>query len=314
MNIDWNKAYAKLFSLLDNKNEKTYFSGPEFLNILREYNYGIPSYHIYINELKNQDKSTSRKDYYRDEFFKLNENHRKSVCLELGDLFLEKNPESPLVKDYIEFFKGNKKIIATNSKLKQLKEERIESKTELVNDSQKKTTEDSKSPKVFVTYSWDSPEHQEWVRVLVNTLRTKDGIDAMIDEHIMQRETVNLNKMMVDNIYKSDFVVIVLTENYARKANEGLGGVGFESTYLMDILNNPNEKDKIILLNRYNSDSKSAIPNFLNGYSYIDVSGEELEIGYNKLIHKIHKIDMNEIPKLEKKRKLQPRKAKSFDF
>lgn len=315
MKIDWNKAYAILFNLLDNKDEKTYFKGPDFLDVLREYDYGIPSYYIYIDELKKQGKSTSRKNYYRDEFFKLNEPDRKSICSKFGDFFLDKNPESLLVSDYIEFFKGNEKKKAINYKVKALEKiYNIEPQIEFDNDSPKISIEKADSPKVFVTYSWDSSSHQEWVRGLVNTLRTTDGINATFDKHIIQQGTINLNRMMVDNIYENDFIVIVLTENYAKKANEELGGVGVESNYLMNILNDPKKKDKIIILNKHDGNSKSTIPNFLDGYNYIDISDEEFKTGYDKLVYQIHGIDQFEIPKLGKVRELAPKKAKGLKF
>ena len=40
-------------------------------------------------------------------------------------------------------------------------------------------------PKVFISYSWDNSEHEEWVMAFANELRQK-GVDATIDKFITQ--------------------------------------------------------------------------------------------------------------------------------
>ena len=95
-----------------------------------------------------------------------------------------------------------------------------------------------KNTTAFISYSWDSMEHQQWVIGLTNELRKK-GIVATMDLFETQQGTVNLNQMMIKNIKDSDYVVIVLTEEYAKKSNEFQGGVGFETMLTIpDIKNN----------------------------------------------------------------------------
>ncbi|NHA32769.1 hypothetical protein AXF43_25260 [Bacillus paranthracis] len=62
--------------------------------------------------------------------------------------------------------------------------------------------EDTKS--VFISYSWDSPEHQQWVMDLVDLLR-ENGVDASFDMLETQSQTVNLNAMMVSNVRDNDY-------------------------------------------------------------------------------------------------------------
>jgi len=38
----------------------------------------------------------------------------------------------------------------------------------------------SENPRVFISYSWDSPEHKLWVESFAQELR-KEGIDARLD-------------------------------------------------------------------------------------------------------------------------------------
>lgn len=168
--------------------------------------------------------------------------------------------------------------------------------------------------KVFVTYSWDSKEHQKWVMMMTNTLREKDGIDATLDVYEIEGQTKNLNRMMIDNIHGYDYIVVVMTEEYAKKANNEIGGVGYESTALMDIIKNPQERNKVIFLNRYNGNYNSTIPNFARGYSFIDVSDSNLEDGYEKLVRRIKEAPKYVKPGLGNSRELTSEEVGTFSF
>ena len=39
----------------------------------------------------------------------------------------------------------------------------------------------STPPTCFLSYSWDSDEHREWVRALATRLR-EDGVEALLDQ------------------------------------------------------------------------------------------------------------------------------------
>jgi len=81
-------------------------------------------------------------------------------------------------------------------------------------------------PKVFIAYSWDSPEHQQWVAGLAAALRQR-GIDAILDQwHV--RPGQDLAAFMNSAIRESDRVLVICTEAYVQKANDRTGGVGYE--------------------------------------------------------------------------------------
>lgn len=71
--------------------------------------------------------------------------------------------------------------------------------------------------KVFISYSWDSEEHQDWVVELVNTLRSTYGIDAKCDVLL---DKPNLFSMMVQEARLNDKIVIVDTKRYTEKADK----------------------------------------------------------------------------------------------
>lgn len=159
---------------------------------------------------------------------------------------------------------------------------------------------------VFVSYSWDNANHMEWVAYLVNELRKK-GINADFDRNITQQGTVNLNRMMVENFRVSDYIIVVLTENYAQRANDHKGGVGLETTFLEnELLNNTK---KIIPIKRSKSNDSDVIPYCLNGLVYIDFSDDsKFEEGLNELLYKIYGVNQFELEPLGEKPDLTPRK------
>ena len=161
-------------------------------------------------------------------------------------------------------------------------------------------------PSVFISYSWDSEEHENWVTFLAARLR-ENGVDATIDKFETQSKTVNLNRMMVEKIKNSDNILLILTENYAKKADTFQGGVGYETNLLIRyIKDNP---DKIILIMRHKGDYRKAVPFYLEGFHFIDFShDDQFDIKFDELLHRIYQVDVIDVPKVGAKPKLESKK------
>ncbi len=161
-------------------------------------------------------------------------------------------------------------------------------------------------PSVFISYGWDSEEHENWVTVLAAKLR-ENGVDATIDKFETQSKTVNLNRMMIEKIKNSDNIVIILTETYAKKADTFQGGVGYETNLLIRyIKDNP---DKIILIMRHKGDYRKAVPFYLEGFHFIDFShDDQFDIKFDELLHRIYQVDVIDVPKVGAKPKLKSKK------
>lgn len=163
----------------------------------------------------------------------------------------------------------------------------------IINQKETKQKESiSQAKKVFVTYCWtdkygknDTP-HQTKVHSLVNALRKK-GIDATFDKALNDLSTSNnFIRMMVDNIHKSEKVIVVLSEGYAIKANEFKGGAGEEYEL---IINDITENTKKYILVTFSGRSKEIYPFGLKGRDTIDLSSlAKTEI--DSLIRKIKDI------------------------
>lgn len=161
------------------------------------------------------------------------------------------------------------------------------------------------NPTAFISYSWDSTEHKQWVKKLTNNLR-KNGVDATIDDFITQHETVNLNMMMVTQLKNSDYIIIVLTEEYARKADEVKNGVGFET-----ILSMPYVREnlrKIIPIMRHTGDYTKVFPFHLTGVNAIDFTNDdEFNEKLDELIHRIFGAPLYEVEPLGNVPVLKPK-------
>jgi hypothetical protein len=157
----------------------------------------------------------------------------------------------------------------------------------------------------FISYSWDSEEHKEWVLYLANHLRTK-GLEIDTDIFETQIKTVNLNRMMVEKVRDSDFIIIVLTEKYARKADNFEGGVGFESQLTLPLLmENPN---KLVLIMRHQGDYNKVFPFHFKGQYAIDFSNDfEYEAKFEKLIYRLYEKPLYFVQPLGEVPTLEPR-------
>ncbi|MGV7185690.1 SEFIR domain-containing protein [Xanthomonas axonopodis] len=84
-------------------------------------------------------------------------------------------------------------------------------------------------PRVFISYSWSSPGHQERVRQWAEQL-VEDGIDVVFDLWSFKEgddKFVFMESMVVDETITN--VLIFSDERYSEKADAREAGVGAES-------------------------------------------------------------------------------------
>ena len=76
-------------------------------------------------------------------------------------------------------------------------------------------------PRVFVSYSHDSPAHKKSVLSFATTLRSR-GVDAVLDQWDLKPGD-DLLHFMETQLESCDFASMICTETYVQKANEGSG-------------------------------------------------------------------------------------------
>ena len=146
-------------------------------------------------------------------------------------------------------------------------------------------------PKVFISYSWESKEHSDWVKSLADKLLA-DGIEAIIDSYDVSPGD-RLPKFMESSIRDSDYVIIICTEEYKRKANNREKGVGYESHIISaELYNNHNDRKFIPVIRQ--GDFNSALLTYLDGKLAIDLKVIHLmKIHIRILLHQYLKLKRN---------------------
>src|SRR6059058_2056321 len=151
-------------------------------------------------------------------------------------------------------------------------------------------------PKCFVSYTWDSPAHESWVLGLATQLR-ENGVDVVLDKWDLEFGN-DLHHFMETSVRESDFVVIICTSNYARKANAGSGGAGYEKQIVTGEMFQGANPSKFIPLVRSGPNGE-ALPSFLKSKNYIDFRDDSKFDGKLKdLLHQLHRVPKYPRPNL----------------
>ena len=154
------------------------------------------------------------------------------------------------------------------------------------------------NPKVFVSYSHDSPEHKQWVSELGAKLR-RDGIDAILDQWDLGLGD-DVTRFMERGIVDSDRVLVICTDKYVNKANAEEGGVGYERMIVNAELVQNLGTDKFIPIIRQAS-GKEKTPTFLGTRAYADFRNDsQFDVECEKLIRALHEMPIVERPPLGK--------------
>lgn len=155
-------------------------------------------------------------------------------------------------------------------------------------------------PKVFVSYSWTSVEHEQFVMDLATSLRNH-GVDAILDKWDLkpgQDKYVFMESMVVDTEVLK--VLVICDRKYQEKANNRAGGVGTESQIISQDLYGKVRQTKFIpIVCEYDDDGQPCLPVFMKGLIYIDVStAERYGAGLDELLRLIYEQPFHQKPKL----------------
>lgn len=148
-------------------------------------------------------------------------------------------------------------------------------------------TATARPPQVFVSYSHDTIDHKRWVGDLASRL-INAGVNVILD----QWETGlgdDLPKFMEKAISQADRVLVICSDPYVQKADDGKGGAGYEAMIVTGELAKNLAMNKFIPIIRQKKGNTKK-PKFLETKFHIDFSddsllGERLE----ELLREIHK-------------------------
>jgi hypothetical protein len=138
-------------------------------------------------------------------------------------------------------------------------------------------------PRVLISYTHDSPRHKQRVLELSNRL-VEEGVDCHIDQYT-PFPAQGWPRWMLHEIDKAEFVVVVCTESYQRRAlgyeefGRGLGAT-WEGMVITQELYNAGTRNTKFVPVIFASEDAAYIPIFLQGYTHYDVGTDE---GYEQL-------------------------------
>lgn len=154
----------------------------------------------------------------------------------------------------------------------------------------------SENPKVFISYSHDSPEHKQWVSELAARLRN-NGIDAILDQWDLGLGD-DITRFMERGIVDADRVLVICTDKYVSKANAAKGGVGYERMIVNAELVQNLGTDKFIPIIRQ-AYGKKKTPTFLGTRVYADFTNDsQFDAKCEELIRDLHDMPIVEKPPL----------------
>ncbi len=145
--------------------------------------------------------------------------------------------------------------------------------------------------KLFISYSWSSKNHEEWVLNLAERL-VSNGVDVEFDKWSLKEGQDKYHFM--ESMIKSkeiDKVLLILDKKYCDKANQRDGGVGTEAQIISpEIYANVEQEKFIPIIAEKDENGVPFMPTFLNGRKYIDLSANEIfEEGFDALLRNIYK-------------------------
>jgi hypothetical protein len=129
----------------------------------------------------------------------------------------------------------------------------------------------SKAPRVFISYSWESEDHKQWVRYLGERLY-QAGIEARLDQWFI-KPGESFTVFMEQEVEQADFVIVVCTPAYAHKSNKRQGGVGYEQQIVSGQLMTGTSRSKFIPILRsgdYEPGLDCAVPTHFRGIAWIE--------------------------------------------
>jgi hypothetical protein len=129
------------------------------------------------------------------------------------------------------------------------------------------------APKLFISYSWSDPTHEQWVVDLATELR-ESGVDVILDKWDLKEghdAIAFMEKMVTDPDIKK--VAIITDETYAEKADGRAGGVGTETQIISKKVYDNQEQGKFVaVVSQKDENGKPFLPTYYKSRIYIDLS------------------------------------------
>lgn len=157
-------------------------------------------------------------------------------------------------------------------------------------------------PHVFISYTHDSPAHQECVRALAERLR-RGGVETWIDQYAAHPHE-GWPQWMRRQIRDAQYVLVICTETYQRRVDlreepgRGLGAIWEGGLITISVYDAQGRNEKFIPV-VFSATDVQFIPDFLRGATWYDVSTED---GFEALYARLTGQELVPVPPLGPRR------------
>lgn len=155
-------------------------------------------------------------------------------------------------------------------------------------------------PKVFISYAWGTQEYQTKVLAFATSLM-QDGVDVLLDKWSAMGGN-DLNSFMEKSVNDSTVtnVLMLLDENYSKKADQRKGGVGTETQIISQQVYQSVEQSKFIPV-VFERDQNGHInkPIYLKSRFHYDLSdNDSYDEEYKKLVRHLFGVETYRKPSI----------------
>jgi hypothetical protein len=151
-------------------------------------------------------------------------------------------------------------------------------------EAHKKRNSSPAHPKVFISYSHDSPEHLKKVREFADRLRTS-GIDAILDQYELEAPPEGWPIWFQRQMQNADAVLLVCSRGFGKSITEGSGlGVRWEGSMIYQELYNDNLATARFVPVVFEKSDIKFIPEFLRAFSLYLL---DTEVGFESLYRRL---------------------------
>ena len=145
-------------------------------------------------------------------------------------------------------------------------------------------------PKLFISYSWTSPDHEAWVLVLATEL-CESGVDVILDKWDLKEghdAHAFMEKMVTDPEIRK--VLLICDKAYVAKADSRAGGVGTEAQIISGEVYNAIDQGKFVaVVKERHEDGQACLPTYYKSRIYIDLSDQSAySENFDRLLRWVH--------------------------
>jgi len=159
------------------------------------------------------------------------------------------------------------------------------------------------TPKLFISYSWSNPTHEQWVIDLANEL-TESSVHVILDKWDLKEghDSVAFMEKMVTDPQISK-VAIICDEVYASKADSRSGGVGTETQIISrEVYENQEQGKFVAIIPERDSQGNAYLPTYYKSRIYIDLSEpDNYSDNFEKLLRWIYDKPLYTRPEIGKR-------------